>query len=155
MPRSRRPGSNPGDGTVLVSEGQHVRFVAATAPGDTHEVGLRVVTDLLQLHGWDTRYVGSSCPTSDVVDVAARSGATLLLLGASMTTHLPALRRAVEEVRADVRLDGVCVMVGGDPFRHAPMLRDWVGADLVATTAEEAVALASGLVGSAQETSGV
>ena len=130
-------------------------LVAATAPGDTHEIGLRVVTDLLQLDGWDTKYVGSSCPTSDVIDVAARSGATLLLLGASMTTHLPALRRAVDEVRADARLDGVRVMVGGDPFRHAPMLRDWVGADLVATTADEAVELAGGLVGSAQETSGV
>jgi methanogenic corrinoid protein MtbC1 len=129
-------------------------LVAATPPGDTHEVGLRMVTDLLQLRGWDTRYVGASCPVDDVLDTVASSGATLLLLGASMTCHLPALRAAVEQVRSDPRCDGVTVMVGGDPFRHAPSLVEWIGADLVATTALEAVAAAEGLVVPVEVTGG-
>jgi methanogenic corrinoid protein MtbC1 len=129
-------------------------LVAATTPGDQHEVGLRIATDLLHLRGWDTRYVGASCPVEDVIDAVVRSEATLLLLGASMTSHLPGLQRAVESVRADPRCDGVTVMVGGDPFRHAPTLVEWVGADLVATSGAEAVAAADGLV-PAHEATGV
>ena len=129
-------------------------LVAATPPGDTHEVGLRMVTDLLQLRGWDTQFVGASCPVADVVDAVATSGASLLLLGASMTVHLPGLRDAIEEVRADPRCDDVTVLVGGEPFRHAPSLAEWVGADLVATTAIEAVEAADGLV-AVEEATGV
>ena len=121
-------------------------LVAATTPGDHHEVGLRIVTDLLQLRGWDTRYVGASCPVEDVVDAVVRSEASLLLLGASMTAHLPGLQRAVEQVRADPRCDDVTVLVGGDPFRHAPALVEWVGADLVAASGVEAVEAADALV---------
>jgi methanogenic corrinoid protein MtbC1 len=129
-------------------------LVAATPPGDAHEVGLRIVTDLLQLNGWDTRYVGSSCPVPDIIEAVLTSGASLLLLGVSMTAHLPGLRSAVEAVRADPRCDHVRVMVGGEPFRHAPMLGEWVGADLAASTAVEAVEAAEGLAG-VQEASSV
>ncbi len=129
-------------------------LVAATPPGDTHEVGLRIVTDLLRLHGWDTVWLGTSCPVPDVLDAVASSGASLLLLGASMTLHLPGLREAVEQVRADPRCDDVRVMVGGEPFRHAPTLGAWVGADLVATTATEAVEAAEGLLAPAAPTPG-
>ena len=122
------------------------RLVAATVPGDPHEVGLRIVTDLLQAGGWDTLYVGSGCPVSDVVDAVVTSGASLLLLGASMTAHLPALRDAVEQVRSDPRCDGVRVLAGGEPFRHVPGLGEWAGADLVASCAREALATVAGLV---------
>ncbi|GAA1931683.1 hypothetical protein GCM10009815_27500 [Nocardioides marmoribigeumensis] len=129
-------------------------LVAATPPGDRHEIGLRVVTDLLQLRGWDTQYVGASCPVADLVEAVVTAGATLLLLGASMPAHLPGLRAAVEHVRADPRCQGVAVLVGGEPFRHAPGLGEWVGADLVATDAREALEAAAGLL-ALQEATGV
>jgi methanogenic corrinoid protein MtbC1 len=129
-------------------------LVAAAAPGDLHEVGLRIVTDLLQLHGWDTQYVGASCPVADVVEAVVTSEASLLLLGASMTAHLPALRTAIEQVRADPRCEDLTVLVGGDPFRHVPGLATWTGADLVATSARGAVEAAAGVV-EAQEATGV
>jgi methanogenic corrinoid protein MtbC1 len=121
-------------------------LVAATPPGDLHSVGLRMVTDLLQQRGWDVRYVGTSCPVDDVLAAAVEVDATLLLLGASMTCHLPGLRTAVGQVRSDRRCDGLSVMVGGRPFREAPSLREWVGADLVAGNAVEAVRAADGLL---------
>ena len=112
-------------------------LVAATVPEDRHSVGLRVVSDLLQRRGWEVHYVGLSCPMADVIDAVVDSGASLLLLGCSMTCHLPSLRRAVDEVRADPRCDGVRVVVGGRPFNQVPELGTWVGSDLAAGHAIE------------------
>ena len=123
-------------------------LVAATPPGDRHSVGLRMVADLLQHRGWDVQYVGTSCPVDDIIDAVVDAGATLLLLGASMTCHLPGLQRALGHIRADRRTDGLTVMVGGRPFRDAPALRSWVAADLVAAHAHEAVEEADRLLAS-------
>ena len=119
---------------------------AAPVPGHRHSVGLRMVSDLLQHRGWDVHYVGTSCPVPDLIDAVADHEAILLLLGASMTCHLPVLRQAIEQVRAERRCDGVTVMVGGRPFRHAPGLGEWAGADLVGTHAVEAIAAATTLL---------
>jgi methanogenic corrinoid protein MtbC1 len=82
----------------------------------------------------------------DVIEAAVAVEASLLLLGASMTCHLPGLRTAVGQVRSDRRCDGLSVMVGGRPFREVTSLREWVGADLVAGNAVEAVRAADGLL---------
>ncbi len=121
-------------------------LVAATPPDDSHEIGLRIVTDLFRLRGWDTRYVGASCPVPDLVETVVASDASLLLLGASMTSHLPGLRRTVEQVRAEPRCDRVAILVGGEPFTHSPALGEWVGADHVAVRALEALEVADGLL---------
>jgi methanogenic corrinoid protein MtbC1 len=121
-------------------------LVAATVPGDRHSVGLRMVSDLLQHRGWEVHYVGTSCPVPDLLDTVVESGARLLLLGASMTCHLPVLREVIEQTRADRRCDGLTVMVGGRPFSHARGLGEWAGADLVGTHAVEAVAAATSLL---------
>ncbi|GAA1931676.1 cobalamin B12-binding domain-containing protein [Nocardioides marmoribigeumensis] len=121
-------------------------LVAATPPGDLHSVGLRMVTDLLQQRGWDVRYVGTSCPVDDVLAAAVEVDASLLLLGASMTCHLPGLRDAVGRVRADPRCDGLTVLVGGRPFREVSGLGRWVGADLTAGDANDALAAVDGLL---------
>jgi methanogenic corrinoid protein MtbC1 len=67
-----------------------------------------------------------------------------------MTAHVPGLRRAVASLRADPRCAGVTVMVGGEPFRHAPALGEWVGADLVAEDGPQAVRAAALLVPAAR-----
>ncbi len=121
-------------------------LVAATPPGDRHTVGLRMVTDLLRHRGWDAEYVGASCPVADLVEAAVEADASLLLLGGSMTCHLPGLREAVGVVRADRRADAMTVMVGGAPFRDAPVLGDWVGADLAVGDAAAALEAAERLL---------
>lgn len=131
---------------LVARERLGLSLVAATPPGDRHSVGLRLVTDLLHHRGWDVHYVGTSCPVPDIIGTTVVVDASLLLLGASMTCHLPALREAVTQVRADRRCEGVTVLAGGRPFRAASGLREWVGADHVASHATDAVAIVDRLL---------
>lgn len=121
--------------------------VAACVPGDTHELGLRMVTDVLRLRGWATVYVGASCPTDSLIDQVAACRADVLLLGASMPAHLTSLRRSIEQVRADPRCDGLVVVVGGAPVEQAPEVGAWAGADAAVRSAVEAVEAADRLAG--------
>ena len=50
------------------------RLVGACVSGEPHEIGTRMVCDVLQLEGWDTYYFGANTPNADVVRFVLDSG---------------------------------------------------------------------------------
>ncbi len=114
------------------------RLVAAEAPGSLHQVGLRMVVDLLQCEGWDTKYLGPATP-EQVVDSLAEHQAVVLAISASMPSQIAAVSAMIATVRADPRTREVKVLVGGRPFAVAPDLVALVGADACALSAADAV----------------
>ncbi|HJT77089.1 MAG TPA: ATP-binding protein, partial [Gemmataceae bacterium] len=123
------------------------RLVAACVAGDLHEIGLRVVTDLFELDGWDTLYLGASVPPGGVVQALAEHRAEVLLLSVTMAYHLPAVEELIRAVRSSEATRAVKVVVGGSPFRLAPELWRRVGADGSASDANQALDLVGRLLG--------
>lgn len=122
------------------------RLVAVQAPGSLHEVGLRMVADLLEHEGWDTTYLGAVSGSGPVVDALVDRRADVLAISASMPAHVRAVAALIAAVRADPRTAHVKVVVGGRPFLVAPDLATEVGADGWAHDARETVALCARLV---------
>ena len=130
------------------------RALCCSVGGDMHEIGIRVVADLLELDGWDVEYLGANTPAGEVVgtlesdpDPRARSF-DLLVLGASTTLALRATTDTIAAVRAMPGGGRIPVMVGGAPFRAVPELWKSVGAAACAPCIEDAVARANAMVGS-------
>lgn len=113
--------------------------VAATAQAEGHEVGLRMVTDLLEHDGWRTTYLGADLPPDEVVGHAALQRADVLAVSATMPAQLRAVHRIGELLRGDPRCAGIRLLVGGRPFQVDPGLAGRVGADGSAATCQEAV----------------
>ena len=122
------------------------KMVAACVPGELHEIGLRMVADLLELEGWDTYYVGGNLPASHLLDLLSRERPRLLALSCSLPPHLADARDIIRRVRENPELDGIHVAVGGRAFTTVadPLA---LGADSFARDAREALELARGLVG--------
>ena len=132
---------------LFTTERNGHRAVIACVDDETHEVGTRMVADLLELAGWDTIYLGGSVPARGVVQALVEHRADLLAASATMTSHLPALIDLIAAVRAEPACAGVKVIVGGRPFHSEPELWRRVGADGQADDADEACRLAERLVG--------
>src|SRR6202140_1134641 len=118
-------------------------MVAACVSGELHEIGARMLCDLLEMEGWNTIYLGANVPTAGIVDVLRDNHANILALSASMTFHI----RAVREVIAAVRLASPAtrILVGGYAFKIAPNLWRYVGADYWTKDASDAISLIGGL----------
>jgi methanogenic corrinoid protein MtbC1 len=113
---------------------------------DAHEVGLRIVTDILEHRGWQTTYLGSGVPTDDVIERLVTLEADLVAISASMPSELGALRDLVTAIRADPRCDRVRIIVGGRLITMAPDLIDWLGADGWAADARDVASLCDRLM---------
>ncbi|MCU1300735.1 MAG: hypothetical protein JWQ87_1019 [Candidatus Sulfotelmatobacter sp.] len=118
-------------------------IVAACVSGELHEIGARMLCDLLEMEGWNTIYLGANVPTAGVVDVLRDNHSTILAVSASMTFHIPAVREVIAAVR--LASPATRILVGGYAFKIAPNLWRDVGANYWAKDASDAISLIGGL----------
>jgi methanogenic corrinoid protein MtbC1 len=122
------------------------RMVAACVSGELHEIGVRMVSDILETEGWDTFYLGASTPASSLPDMLREHKAGVLAISVTMTAHLPEAERLVGCIRQSDGCKGVKILVGGYPFNAAEGLWSRIGADGYARNCGEAAAAANRLL---------
>lgn len=122
--------------------GTHPRGVAVVAcvAGELHELGARMVADLLEMDGWDACYLGANAPAEATVRLARERRARLLAVSATLPLHLSTVRDLVAQVRSEG--NHLKVMVGGWPFNASPSLWRTMGADAWAPDAAGAAEVA-------------
>lgn len=121
-------------------------IITTSVGGDLHEIGARMVSDFLEMDGWDTLYLGANTPNDAVVATLRERRPQVLAVSATMRGHVPQVASLVSEVRRDSSLASTKIMVGGQPFNAAPELYQKIGADGFARDAEEALVVARRLV---------
>ncbi len=104
-------------------------IVGACAPGELHEIGLRMICDLLELDGYNTYFLGASVPAKDLREFLSQKNPIALLLSVSMSYNISSLEIIIDQIRKDERIKNVRIIVGGRPFKVDPTLWKRVGAD--------------------------
>jgi MerR family transcriptional regulator, light-induced transcriptional regulator len=116
-------------------------LLAACVDTERHEMGLRMLCDLLELEGWDTSYLGASVPTDSLVAMIERKKPDAVALSVAIAPHLSGLSEVISTIRARLDDDAPLILVGGRPFLDDPDLALRLGADLTARDAAQAVDL--------------
>lgn len=124
-------------GKMFAGERQDRRAVAMCVGGELHEIGLRIITDLLELEGWQTWYLGASMPPASAIQLCVDHRADVLLISATLPPHIALVKEAIRLVRSRTELNAMNVIVGGRAFRVAPEMWRTIGADGFATGFDE------------------
>jgi len=126
------------------------RALAASVGGDLHDVGIRMVADLLESEGWQVDCLGANMPTGDLVEHAVdeigRPRFDLIAISASTALAVRSVASAIDALRAASPERELRIMVGGGPFSLVPDLWQVVGADGCARCASDAVRVAKKIV---------
>lgn len=120
--------------------------LATTVSGELHEIGVRMVTDLLEMRGWDTYFLGSNTPVNGLIESIRSFDIDVLLLSATISYHVGEVRRVIDEVRRSKGCENTRIMVGGRPFNVDHDLWAKVGADAYALDGRQAIQVAGELV---------
>jgi len=120
--------------------------ILAAVATNTHDIGLRAVADLYQIAGWRSIFLGADVPMEDLPGMISYFQADLLLLGATLSTHLPRVQQTIAAARASSERT-VKIIVGGAAFDEATDVWKKVGADGYAARPDEAVSLGTRLTG--------
>ncbi|MGB9201042.1 cobalamin B12-binding domain-containing protein [Methanobacterium sp.] len=52
---------------IFQSEKNGHKLVATCVNGEIHEMGIHIVSDLFEIEGWDTYYLGADIPTESIL----------------------------------------------------------------------------------------
>lgn len=121
------------------------KVLLAAVQGNVHEVGIRILADLLEIDGWNVIYLGADVPNVDLIGAAAGYEVDLVVLSGALTTQVGALENALRGVKG--LEEPPAVLVGGAAFDAAPELGERIGADAYSPNLREAVAWARRFVG--------
>jgi methanogenic corrinoid protein MtbC1 len=113
--------------------------VVATSPGELHEIGARIVSDLLEMNGWNAHYTGANTPASSIVSLLAQTKARCLCISTTLLDNLPAVKALIAQVRSARLSSAPLIMVGGQAYQSAPNLWREVGADRFARSARAGI----------------
>jgi MerR family transcriptional regulator, light-induced transcriptional regulator len=114
-------------------------FVAA--PHEQHTFGLVMVSEFFRREGWQV-HGGVAMEGEELRTVIAEQSFALIGFSLSCDRLINTLCSTIQSVRRLSKNQSVLVMVGGRIFAQDPAQRPWVGADIVAADAREAIDLA-------------
>jgi methanogenic corrinoid protein MtbC1 len=118
--------------------------IAACVAGELHEIGLRMVADILELGGWRTYYLGASMPELSIIEMINEKKAQLLVLSCCLPINGPALRELIATVRHKAG-NNVKIIIGGYTISSDPVYAASFGADGTASDAGGVLNLANSL----------
>jgi len=123
-------------------------IIMATVKGDLHDIGKNIVIMMLEGAGFNVVDLGVDMTVETIIEKIKVIMPDILGLSALLTTTMPEMERAIQELKAKGLREKVKVMVGGAPVNKS--FAEKIGADGQGADATEAVKLARRLIGPAK-----
>ena len=117
-------------------------LIIGSVKGDLHDIGKNLVVMMLEGGGFNVIDLGIDIDKQDFIKAAKENNADIIGLSALLTTTMPALDEAVQEIKKS-GID-VKIMIGGAPVTQD--FADKIGADGYSEDASGAVILARKLM---------
>jgi len=120
------------------------KALIACTPEEMHELGPRMLADLLECDGWDVDFYGTSMPARELVGAIRERKPRFVGISAALVMHLGSVKRTITAIREALGDDTPPIVVGGNAFRGDGELWKQVGADMYAADASAAVEMLRG-----------
>lgn len=122
---------------ILSGSNKNQSIVGASVKGELHEMGIRMICDLIELEGYNTHYLGVSSSADKIIEFAKKKNAKIILLSVTYDKNLQALRELILQLKANDSIKDTKIIVGGRPFVINDTLHEELGADGYAVTLED------------------
>lgn len=110
-----------------------------TCVGDElHELGPRMLADLIEMDGWDVRYLGANMPIDAVFEMVVKEKPDLIGIAATIEGNKEEVRALIKRIKEEYG-PSIPVMVGGLAFTLFPDLFDFTGGDFIGKNFNEAL----------------
>ena len=121
--------------------GMKGRVLITCSTNECHELGGRMVADLLAGDGWSTAFLGANVDPRELLSLVRHIQPHVLGISIALPLHLKEIRELIAAVRLEPGFRRSRVVIGGNAARNDPDLWRALGADGQAPDALAAIAL--------------
>jgi methanogenic corrinoid protein MtbC1 len=130
---------------IFSNEKNGKKIVTTSVSGELHEIGIRMVSDIMEMKGWETYYMGANTPVKSIIDTVIDLKADVLAISTTITKNLESTIEIIKKMREKDSAQQTKIIVGGYPFNLDNELWKKVNADGYAKDALDAVILSNNL----------
>lgn len=117
---------------IFKSKKHGLKLLSSCVLSELHQIGLRMITDILEYEGWDTTYLGANTPDESIIDMLIKKDIDLLALSVTMFFNIKSAEKLIKNIKNEKQLSKIKIIVGGYPFNNDPTLYKKIGADFYA-----------------------
>ncbi|MBN2618058.1 MAG: cobalamin-dependent protein [Spirochaetales bacterium] len=113
--------------------------IITSAPNEYHELGGRMLADLLDINGWNIQFYGSNTPEKDLIDVLIKNSPVFLGVSVTMCSNIDKIVELITNIRKTKSLENLKIIVGGQAFNTDPEIWKRTGADAYSKNFKESL----------------
>lgn len=92
------------------------RAIVISTEGELHQVGSKMVADIIESKGWDALYLGANTPTLELIRFLRETEPDVLAISLTVYFHLASLENMLRRIR--VEFPDLTILIGGQAFRY-------------------------------------
>ena len=116
--------------------------VVSTGTNEFHQIGARMVADVLENAGWNVRFLGADIPSNSLGEILDQINPEIVALSVTMDYNVEKIIETVKYIKSRDRWDKIKIMIGGLAINNDPSLHHIIGADAYPVNAIESLAVA-------------
>lgn len=102
--------------TIISKKKINKNVLLSCVESENHQIGIKMISDVIEMNGWNTFFLGSNVPTREVLMFSKTVSIDLLAISSSIYFHLPELIGLIHTYRAE--FPNTPILVGGQAFKH-------------------------------------
>lgn len=101
---------------IVSGKSYNKKVVVACVEKEQHQVGIKMVADMFEMKGWESFFLGTGIPTSELVRFIREVQPDLLAISLSVYYNYSYLVKMLETIRAE--FPTLLILLGGQAFAH-------------------------------------
>ncbi len=99
---------------IGASEKSSKTVIVTCVQNEFHQIGIKMVSDIFELNGWNSYFLGANTPTSELIKFTNIIKPDILAISLTLNFNLPILLTMIKEIRNE--LADLPILVGGQAF---------------------------------------
>jgi methanogenic corrinoid protein MtbC1 len=117
--------------------GNGKKVICFTPEGEEHVLVNHMISDFLELEGFEAHFLGRSIPLKDLLIYIKKEAPDILVISITLAKNLQVLSALIGELDKTIERHQYKVIIGGNPFKG---LTDSIKADAIGISLEDTVA---------------
>lgn len=118
-------------------KGKGYSMLALTSGPEMHNIGLRMITDMLEVHGWKVTYLGSNLPVLSLIKAIEIEKPDVVAVSVTLPYHIESSKYIITAVKNYFGKRAPKIIVGGAAFTNCSDVCRETGADYYGINVED------------------
>jgi|GEM_PF-284049 len=105
---------------ILDCEFNQKKILVSVSPKELHEIGARMISDLLEINGYDTYFFGASSSFSEIIETIEEENIDSVLISTTLVSNLNSTNEMIKKIKEHNK--DIQIFVGGQAYKFSTNL---------------------------------